>query len=110
MDFAGLLIKDFSKLLRSHLVELMLVLVGVTLSIYGDDINKSLMKKFKKKNFFIRFAAFVGLCVFGYAFVTIISGEILAKYLSRLNDLWLVSVIVFLFLILGLIAEEKNHI
>jgi hypothetical protein len=110
MDFMNPFIGDFFKLIRGHLMEIMLVFVGTVLSVYGGDINKSLMKKIKKENFFVRFGIFVALCAAGYSFLSFVLGKILVHYMSHLSNVWLISVIAGLFILIGLIAEEKNHI
>lgn len=110
MDFMNPLVEDFFKLLRGHLMEIMLVFTGTVLSVYGADINKALMKKIKKENFFVRLAAFVALVTAGYGFITLILGKILVKYMSQLSNIWLLSVIVAMFMLIGLVAEEKNHL
>ncbi len=110
MEFINPYIEDFFRLLRSHLMEIILIFVGVVLSVYGGDINKALMKKIKKENFFVRFGAFVALCTAGYGFITMVIGKILVKYMAQLSNVWLISVIVGVFILIGLIAEEKNHI
>ena len=91
-------------------MEIMLVFAGTVMSVYGGDINKALMKKIKKENFFVRFGAFVALCTTGYGLIAFIIGKILVKYMSQLSNVWLISVIAGLFMLIGLIAEEKNHI
>ncbi len=103
-------IEDFFKIFRGHLMEIILIFVGVVLSIYGNDINKALMKKIKKENFFVRFGAFVALVTAGYGFITLVLGKILVKYMSQLSNLWLLVLVVSMFILVGLIAEEKNHL
>ena len=93
MDFMNPFIEDFFRLVRGNLMEIMLVFVGTVLSVYGGDINKALMKKIKKENFFVRFGAFVALCTAGYGFITFVIGKILVKYMGQLSNVWLISVI-----------------
>ncbi|GEM_PF-41059 len=110
MDFMNPFIEDFFKLIRGHLMEIMLVFAGTVLSVYGNDINKAVMKQIKKQNFFVRFGTFVALCVIGYGLITLIIGKILVRYMRQLDNIWLILVIAGLFILIGLIAEEKNHI
>ncbi|HBC89678.1 MAG TPA: hypothetical protein DCZ94_22290 [Lentisphaeria bacterium] len=110
MDLFNPFIEDFFRLVRGHLMEIMLVFVGTVLSVYGGDINKALMKKIKKENFFVRFGTFVALCAVGYGFIALIIGKVLVKYMGQLSNIWLLCVIAGLFILIGLIAEEKNHI
>jgi len=110
MDFMNPFIEDFFRLVRGHLLEIMLVFMGTVMSVYGGDINKALMKKIRKENFFIRFGIFVALCTAVYGFIAFVIGKILVKYMAQLSNVWLISVIAGLFILIGLIAEEKNHI
>lgn len=91
-------------------MEIILVFIGTVLGVFGDDINKALMKKIKKRNFLIRFSAFVALCTAGYGFITLFVGKFLFKYMRQMENIWLVLSIVGLFLMIGLIAEGKNRI
>lgn len=110
MDFTDSFIRDFFRFIRGHLMEIMLAYSATVLSVYGSDINNSIKKMIRKHNFLVRFGTFVALCTFGYGLLTIIIGKILVAYMSHLSNLWLISIIAGLFILIGLIAEEKNRI
>ena len=110
MDFMDPFIRGFFKFIRGHLMEIMLAYSATVLSVYGGDINNSVKKMIKKHNFFVRFGTFVALCTFGYGFLSLVIGKILVAYMSQLSNTWLISIIVALFILIGLIAEERNRI
>ena len=110
MDFMDPFIKDFFRFIRGHLMEIMLAYSATVLSVYGGDINNAVKKMIKKHNFFVRFGTFVALCSFGYGFLSLVIGKILVAYMSHLSNTWLISIIVGLFILIGLIAEERNRI
>jgi hypothetical protein len=91
-------------------MEIMLAYSATVLSVYGGDINNSIKKMIRKHNFLVRFGIFVALCTFGYGFLTIVIGNILVAYMSQLSNVWLISIIAILFILIGLIAEERKHI
>lgn len=110
MDIMDPFIKDFFRFIRGHLMEIMLAYSATVLSVYGGDINNSIKKMIRKHNFLVRFGIFVALCTFGYGFLTIVIGNILVAYMSQLSNVWLISIIAVLFILIGLIAEERKHI
>jgi hypothetical protein len=110
MDIMDPFIKDFFRFIRGHLMEIMLAYSATVLSVYGGDINNSIKKMIRKHNFLVRFGIFVALCTFGYGFLTIVIGRILVAYMSQLSNVWLISIIAILFILIGLIAEERKHI
>ncbi len=110
MEFVDPFIRDFFRFIRAHLMEIMLAYSATVLSVYGGDINNYIKKLIKKQNFFIRFGTFVALCTFGYGFLTIVIGKILVAYMCQLSNTWLISIIAALFILIGLIAEERKHI
>lgn len=110
MGFMDPFFKEFFRFIRGHLMEIMLAYSATVLSVYGADINNSIKKLIRKQNFFVRFGTFVALCTFGYGFLTIVIGKLLVAYMSQLSNVWLISIIAALFILIGLIAEERNHI
>ena len=110
MDFMDPFIKDFFRFIRGHLMEIMLAYSATVLSVYGGYINNSVKKMIRKHNFLVRFGTFVALCTFGYGLLSLVIGKILVAYMSHLSNTWLISIIVGLFVLIGLIAEEKNRI
>jgi len=110
MDFIDSLINVFSHFIRRHLMEIMLAYSATVLSVYGGDINNAVKKMIRKHNFFVRFGTFVALCTFGYGFLSLVIGKILVAYMTHLSNSWLISIIAALFILIGLIAEERNRI
>ncbi len=110
MDLFDPFVKEFFRFIREHLMEIMLAYSATVLSVYGGDINNAVKKRIRKHGFFVRFATFVALCTFGYGFLSLLIGKILVAYMSHLGNAWLISIIAALFILIGLIAEERKHI
>ncbi|MEI6422937.1 MAG: DUF3392 family protein [Lentisphaerota bacterium] len=110
MEFSDPFMKELFRFIRGHLMEIMLAYSATVLSVYGGDINNAVKKKIRKYNFFIRFGIFVALCTFGFGFLTLLIGKILVAFMSQLSNAWLISTIAGLFILIGLIAEERKHI
>jgi hypothetical protein len=95
---------------RPHLLAISLALLATILTIYGDDINRSVKRQFAKATFLVRVSAFVALCAFGYGFLNIALGKVLADMLGGLDGVTLAPAIILAFFGLGLLAERRNQI
>jgi hypothetical protein len=95
---------------RPHLLAISLAILATILTIYGDGINRAVKKQFSGASFLVRLSAFVALCAFGYGFLNIALGKVLAQMLGGLDGRTLAPVIVAVFFCLGLLAERRKQI
>ncbi|OGV51577.1 MAG: hypothetical protein A2X49_14740 [Lentisphaerae bacterium GWF2_52_8] len=109
MDWLHEQLQAFFELFRRHLGDICIAFIATVLTVFGNDINNLVKKQIKQQNFILRLAVFVGLCAFAYGAMTVIGGKLLAKLIAPLSGQVLVPVIIGLFLLLGVIAEEKDQ-
>ena len=102
--------ESFFKFLRTHLNEISMAYIATVFSIFGDDILKQIRKKTKKENFFVRLAIFIAICAFGFCMLTSFFGRLLSHFISGFDNLFILIIILGLFIIAGIIAEEKRQL
>lgn len=107
MDF---ILGKISQFLREYVREISVALVATVLALYGGYINDAVKSLMKSHHFVFRFMVFVLLCAFGYGAISIYAARFVRLLLLQLGDFWLAPVIVFSFLVVGLLAERKRKI
>lgn len=99
-----------SQSLRPILPQVSLALTSTVLAVFGSNINGWFRALIKDRAFIFRVAAFVLLAAFGYGALNVGLSHLLSRVLMRTDDLWLSPVVVFAFIGIGVIAEEKRQI
>lgn len=95
---------------RPYLTQVALAISSTLLAIYGGDINGWFKDLVKGYPFVLRVLAFVLLVAFGYGALGLAMAHFLAVLLGMLANVILAPVICLVFLLIGLLAEEKRHI
>jgi uncharacterized membrane protein YfcA len=92
-----------------RLLPISMAMITTLLIVFSSDISSGLKGLTKNFNFPVRLAFFIALCVFGYGMSAVFVAKLLAKMLDSLNNNALALVVILLFIVLGFIAERKNH-
>lgn len=106
----GHLFEAASRGMRPYLPQVALAITSTVLAIYGGDINKAVKDAVKSYPFIARLAVFVMLVAFGYGAINLLVSHWLAQLMGLFGNFWLMPITVTVFLLLGLLAEEKNQI
>lgn len=93
-----------------HLFKLSMALVVTVLFIYGNDINRAVKKRVKRYNFALRVMIFVLVCSFGFGLAAVLSATLLTRILLHVDSFLLAPLVILLFVLIGILAERKNHI
>ena len=90
--------------IQSHLSAISTAIVMRFLVVFGDEFNGFVKKKIRNFNFFIRTAAFVMLCVFGYGLLATAGTSAIRSLLFCFGGRYLPLVV------MGMLAERKRHL
>jgi len=101
---------DVSIFMRGHLASISLATVASLLAVFGGEISRSVRNSIKSYNFFVRAGVFILLVTFGYGALTVLFASLLARGLAHLDNRWLAPVVVFTFVVIAIVAEEKKQI
>ena len=99
----------FSRWMRDSLFPISMAIIAALLIIFAADINSSIRKLIKDRNFFLRLTIFVCLCAFGYGLAAIAAAKLLSAVLGKMNNVALSPIIIMIFIIIGFIAERRDH-
>ncbi|NRA23019.1 MAG: DUF3392 family protein [Oleispira sp.] len=92
--------------MRPHNTEIALAMVATLLVIFGDLINGLLRRLVRQQPAWLRIAAFIGLCTFGYGAISVFLTPVLSNFLHSQSSLAYVLTVVMSFLIVGILAER----
>ena len=102
--------QEISHWLRPHLNAISLAMIATVLVVFGSDVNLWVRKHVRKYHFFVRLVTFILVCAVGYGFASVVLTKVLAKLLNKIGDHYLALVVAAIFLILGLVAEERKQL
>lgn len=97
-----------SEWMRPRLLTICTALVATVLIIYGNNLNRIVRNLVRRWHFAVRLLAFVLICAFGYGFMTVFLGSVLARGLGGLGNGVLSPVVLVCFLVIGVLAEQKR--
>ena len=97
-----------SQWMRPRLVMICTALVATVFIIYGSSLNRMVRKLVRRWHFVVRLLAVVVICAFGYGFLTVFLGAILARGVGGLSDGVLFPTVLVFFLVVGVLAEQKR--
>lgn len=92
--------------MRPYNREIATAMIATLLVIFGGFINNTLRRIVRKQVIWVRVAAFIGLCTFGYGALTIWLTPIVAVYLIKQSAIVYVASIVLSFIFIGVLAEN----
>ena len=93
---------------RLHLCSLALTTSLVAL--YGTQINRFIQRQLRQYPLFIRTAAFIFICAFGYGWLGAKLAQWLQYGLERMPTVYLAPTLISLFICLGLLAQRERYI
>jgi hypothetical protein len=92
--------------MRPYNREIAVAMIATLLVIFGGSINNALRRVVRKQTIWIRIAAFIGLCTFGYGALTVWLTPIVAGYLINQGSVMYVASILLGFILIGVLAEN----
>lgn len=110
MDYITTSLAHLSSLLRPHTSTIALALAATLLITYGSNLSRIVKRFIKGFPTVVRLALFIVLCAFGYSYLTVRGTALIAWLLSRLDAYLLAPAVIFLFIVLGVLAERKHQI
>ena len=96
--------------LQPYLHEICMAQVATLLVVYCSDIDRALRRRLKPYPFVVRVTGFVLLNAFGYGFITLSGGGLLAQLYLQIGGSLRVPVLLLVFIAIGVLAERRNHI
>ncbi len=94
----------------SHLHQIAGAMVATLLGVYGGNINRYIKQTLGKRHFFVRTAAFIAMCAFGYGLLAVIVAGGIAQLLAQCDAMVVLIVVIIAFIVLGILAERKKCI
>lgn len=99
----------FSQWMRDALMPISMAIVATILIVFGNNINKTIRMWIKSYHFFIRLFIFIAVCAVGYGLLTVVAAKLLSKILGSMSNTALSPIVILIFIVIGFIAERKNH-
>ncbi|WP_284216741.1 DUF3392 domain-containing protein [Agaribacter marinus] len=90
--------------------EISLTILATVLVVYGDVLNKKIKRMIRPYHFIIRTGVFIFICAFGYGLLIVYSAPLVKQLLHTIPSLYRGITIIFVFLLLGYLAERRRYI
>ena len=95
---------------HARLIPISFGVIATVLAIGGQDLNRWVRSKTRDLHFLLRTMIFVFLCAVGYGWLTLKLAPHLAWLFRQLPFRLVPAAVVFVFVVLGVIAERKRKI
>jgi hypothetical protein len=99
-----------SQWIRPYLLGISLAISATLLAIYGSSINGWVKELVNQHVFVVRLGAFILLVAFGYGAANLAISHLVARLLARVDDLYLLPLVLLVFITIGTLAEHEKHI
>jgi uncharacterized membrane protein len=99
-----------SQSIRPVIPQVSIAITSSLLAVFGGAINGWFKLAIKRYHFIVRVFAFVMLVAFGYGALNLALAHLLSQLLITTDDFWLSSIILVVFMGIGLLAEEQRQI
>lgn len=96
--------------LHPYLNQIAMLITVCLIALYANDLNKFIKGIVGRRHFIIRTALFIVITAFGYGALTLWLTPLIAEGLASLKNVWLTPVVCVVFIVLGVIADRKNHL
>ncbi|KDM91726.1 DUF3392 domain-containing protein [Photobacterium galatheae] len=96
--------------MRPWISDISMAMMACLLVVFGSDINMILRRYLSGTNFLIRTCAFIFVNAFGYGLLIVAVSPWLATKLTGLSNLWLLTVVLGTFVLLGTWAQRNNQV
>lgn len=96
--------------LSPYYSQISMAIVATLLVIYGDVINKRIKVFLAPHHFIFRTIIFVAICAFGYGAIIIFSTPYVKQLLLMIPGSYRGLSIIFAFLLLGYLADNRRYI
>lgn len=110
MEYLFTALNWLSQLFAPYHTEVALTIVATALVIYGDVINKHIKMMLKPYPFVLRTLVFVLVCAFGYGMVIVFLTPFIKQGIVLVPSEYRGISIIFVFLLLGYLAEHRRYI
>jgi len=95
---------------RPYLTEISFSFIATLLVIYGDRINGQIKKLFSGSHYVVRVTALILVSGFGYGLATVYLTGMLEKALQYKTGNYLGLIVIGVFLLLGILADQKKYV
>lgn len=95
---------------RGYQYQCSLAIIATVLVIFGNQINDVIKQVVRKQHFLIRTVIFIFVCAIGYGLATVWLTELLSLQLAKVPNVYIVPLITFIFITLGIYAQKQRHI
>lgn len=102
--------EEASRGMRPYLPQIAIAISSTLLAIYGGAINGWVKDCVKPYHFLLRLLVFVLLVAFGYGVLNMLIAHFLGQLMGMFSNAVLMPITVFVFILIGLLAEENKHI
>ena len=93
-----------------HLEGICAALLATTLAIYGQDLNRAVRRRLRRRPLLIRLVVFVAICAFGYGWLVVVLSPRLAQAMRLFPAQNVPVAIALAFTGLGILAERNRKI
>jgi hypothetical protein len=104
------LISQAAHLFHHHIQEIVFGIITISMVLAGPYINGTVKRMTKDMHWVVRFAVFVIVVCAGYGFITHFLYKTVKTWFLHMNNLTLVLVTVFSYLILAWFAKQQKEI
>lgn len=110
LGWANDLLVQLSSWMKGYLPQIVLSMVATLLVIYGDNILQVVKQQIGSLKVVLRITLFILFCAFGFGFITSIAAPFLSNWLAQADAALLPFIIVFIYYLLGYLAQRKGMI
>jgi hypothetical protein len=96
--------------MQPYFSEIALTMLATILVVYGDVFNKHIKRMISPYHFVVRTAVFVLICAFGYGLFVVFATPYVKQLILWIPHLYRGISVVFVFLVLGYLAEHRRYI
>ena len=109
MEIITSLIADVGNWIRPWIDDISTAAITCVLVMFAADINRFMRKQLIGTNFIIRTMIFILINAFGYGLFIVTTAPFLSEQLSQLANHWLISVVISMFIIIGIWAQRHRQ-
>ena len=109
MEIITSFIADVGNWIRPWTDDISTAAVTCLLVMFAADINRFMRKQLIGTNFIIRTMIFILINAFGYGLFIVTTAPFLSEQLSQLANHWLITVVISMFIVIGIWAQRHRQ-
>jgi membrane protease YdiL (CAAX protease family) len=110
MNWIQSVLAQLSQWVQPYYTEIALTILATILVVYGDVFNKHIKRMISPYHFVIRTLVFVLICAFGYGLLVVFATPYVKQLIMWVPYLYRGLTVIFVFLLLGYLAENRRYI